>query len=261
MNRYIYAGILALSSLAFVSCSDDEELLEPSTGNKDNRFVVPADATGPEADLRREFYKSTGINLIFSDLLDREYVGKDAFGEDVWKDYKVDFGYNLTSTDLGNPPIITELTSLEEKSEGVDFIKEYILPHIAGTAYNPFSILISDCMQVYDSWDYVYEDALYTSCWNCTALAVGGVSDMTEDEKRELASRMLMSMVKERFNQFSRDLDPFYELSYEYDYEYLIDYDPNWDRTDLSVLYELGYFTYFESWRGPERDYIFITVR
>ena len=96
MNKYIIYGLMLLSGVFATSCSDDEEILEPSVGVVDNLFAVPDDATGPEAELRRNFFKETGTYLMFNDLLSHTVIGQDAYGNDVYKDEYIDFTYNLT---------------------------------------------------------------------------------------------------------------------------------------------------------------------
>ena len=75
MKKTIIYGLLAVIGLSSVACSDDEELLEP-TRIEDNHYRVSDDETGPEADLRREFFDKTKVNLLFSNILRRTYVGK-----------------------------------------------------------------------------------------------------------------------------------------------------------------------------------------
>lgn len=65
MKKTIIYGLLAVIGLSSVACSDDEELLEP-TRIEDNHYRVSDDETGPEADLRREFYDKTKVYLLFS---------------------------------------------------------------------------------------------------------------------------------------------------------------------------------------------------
>lgn len=242
--------------MTVMSCSDDSEILEPTVGYVDNKFAVPADATGPEADLRRDFYASTGTNLLFSEILDREYVGLDAFGEEVWKEHKIDFTYNLTSkSDIA--PEFTEYDDLESKRQAAEFIKQYILPHIEGSSYGTFSFLaVKSLKKPKSSWSDVMVDGTYVSCWRCMALAIGNVADMTDDEKKALALSQLKDIVGDRFDEFSNDMKVFNDMSEEYHYERLINYDPDWDRSDMSVVYELGYLTYTESYMGSHRDYV-----
>lgn len=125
MKKYFIYAFLAIMSAVMISCSDDEEILEPTVGYPDNEFAVPDDAIGPEAEKRRDFYASTGINLLYSEVLSREYVGLDAFGDEVWKENKVDFRYNLTSmSDMG--PEFVEFESIEDKKAAAEFVEQYI---------------------------------------------------------------------------------------------------------------------------------------
>ncbi len=255
MKRYIVYGLVLLMSVPLVSCSDDDnEILEPSTEFNDNKYAVTEDATGPEADLRREFYRSTGINLLYSEILSREYVGLDAYGEEIWKEDRVDFRYNLTSmNDVA--PEFTEFDSTEARRIATEYVEEYIYPHISDSSFKPFSILLVDDMLVpkYGSYGDLV-DGFYYSCWRCTAMALGDVPSMDAEEKSRYASQILMNMVEEKFDKYCDDMDPFWELSGEYATERISDHDPAWDRSDMTIVYEKGYLSYYENWRGPDRD-------
>jgi len=256
MRKIYFYGIIVFAAIGMASCSDDDaEILEPTTGYNDNKFAVPADATGPEADLRREFYADHGINLVFSEILEREYLGKDAYGDDVWKEHKIDFRYNLTSMSEEGPTF-TEYDNIEDKKAATCFVEDYILPHISESSLKPFSFLLVDALKKprNGTWGTLI-DGKYVSCWRAMALAIGDVADMSDAEKRDLSVSLLKDIVNEKLDKYSKSLDPFYDLSYEYDNERVSDYDPNWDRTDMSIVYEMGYLSYFEHWRGPERDY------
>lgn len=255
LNKISIYGFIAVMSLSFLACSDDDELLEPTVGYNDNWFAIPDDAPGPEVELRRDFYKKTGVNLVFSDLLGREYLGVDAYGDEVWKDITIDFKYNLTSYyDVG--PEFTEYETIEQKREAVEFVEEYILPHIDGSSLKPFSFLLVNTMLVPKNVTYGnLVDGVYASCWRSTALAVGDVKTLSAEEKKELAVSMLIKIVDEKLDHYSKTLSQFNNMTDEYDGEIIRDYDPDWDRSDMSIVYEMGYLSYSQSWRGPERDY------
>lgn len=205
--------------------------------------------------MRREFYSTNGINLLFSEILEREYLGKDAFGDDVWKEHKVDFRYGLTS--MGDKePLFTEFDNDNDKRAAIEFVEEYILPHIVkGGSLQPFSLLLVDNLQTYDSYYEEYNDDIYTSCWRCMALAVGGLADMTDDEKNDLAIELRSKIVSDKFDAYSKEMNAFYDLDTEVYRVRISTIDPSWDRTDYTVLYEHGLLEPYLDWMGRyERD-------
>lgn len=254
MKKFLIYAFLAVMPVVMISCSDDEEILEPTVGYLDNEFAVSADATGPEAEMRRDFYASTGINLLYSEVLSREYVGLDAFGDEVWKENKVDFRYNLTSmSDMG--PEFVEFESIEDKKAAAEFVEQYIYPHLEGSRLKPFSMLLVESLQKPDRYNEYLEDADYYSCWRCYAIAVGKCLSMTDEEKQAYASTVLMDIVLKKFDVFCDEMDPFYELSDEFAEERIIKYDEDWDRSDMTIVYEKGYLDFYADWADRyERD-------
>lgn len=243
---------MLLSGVFATSCSDDEEILEPS--NNVNLFAVPDDATGPEAELRRNFFKETGTYLMFNDLLSHTVIGQDAYGNDVYKDEYIDFTFNLTSSG-DYPPIFEYITDNNAKETAVNLFMEYIYPHVKGSSLLPYSVLLVDNLQTPDLYGD-YKDASTTSCWRCLAVSMGEMLDMTDEDAAVYVRTALKELVSTKFNSYSDEAEEFMDLSYEYAGEYLTDYFEDWDRSDITPVYELGFLSYTESWRGPQNDYL-----
>lgn len=257
MKNYIIYGLIAVMTLSLSSCADDSEILEPTVGVVDNKFAVPDDATGPEAELRRKFYADNGSYLLFSDLIGHEYVGKDAFGQDVYKDEYIDFNYNLTSMNDAEIPY-DFLESIEEKSMATSLIETYIYPHIKGGKLTPFSILLVKNLKApkYGTYGALVEVPSF-SCWRCLAISVGNSEgdwmNLPDNEKSDYATKILKNIIMDKLSYSSPEVEGFSDLSYEYAYEYLSDLYPDWDR-DMTIVYELGYMRYFEGWGGDPYD-------
>lgn len=256
MNRIFKTTILFLgaATMGLSSCKSDEEQLLPDTEYNDNKFEVPSDATGPDADLRRDFYTQTGVYLLFTDLLDRVYVGTDAYGDEVWRDDRVDFNYNLTSSGSENP-VFTELSSYEMRKEAADFIIDYVCPHIEGSSIAPFSFLLVNDIGVENYYGGFDSKNIY-SCWRCMAVSIK-LEGLDEEGKREYAMSLLKEIVRDRLDPNSRELDAFNKLSQEYSRQYIKDYDSEWDRTDMTAVYEKGYLGYYQYGSNPDRDYFY----
>ena len=250
---FIY-GLLALSSVAFASCSDDEELLEPSSEYVDNKFAVPDDATGPEADLRREFFASTDVYLLFDDLLSREFKGVDEFGGEIWQEERIDFIYDLTSYGF-NAPRFEYIETQEDKEIATSLVRENILPRLEGGILTPFSILLVKDMQTYQSTGsgYRYADAYTTSCWRCLAVAVGKWSEAEGEERDAITTAILKDFLSTRFTVDSESASEFRTLSYEYSGYYMYELYDDWvENPDITRVYELGFLSKKTSYWGDD---------
>ncbi|MCI9172066.1 MAG: hypothetical protein HFJ92_03020 [Muribaculaceae bacterium] len=244
---------MLLSGVFATSCSDDEEILEPSVGVVDNLFAVPDDATGPEAELRRNFFKETGTYLMFNDLLSHTVIGQDAYGNDVYKDEYIDFTYNLTSSG-GYAPIFEYITDDNAKEAAADLFLKHMYPHVEGSSLLPFSVLLVDNLQT-AGYSGEYKDASTASCWRCLAVSMGKLLEATDEEAATLAKAVLKDLVSTHVGVYNDEFEEFLDLSYEYAGEYITDYIDDWDRSDMTLIYEMGYLSYMESWRGPQSDY------
>jgi len=251
MKKYYIYMLMALSTVGFVSCNDDDEILEPSVGYVDNKFAVPEDATGPEAELRRSFYNRTGVFLMYDDLLSREYLGLDANGKEIWKEERIDFLYNFTDVDFDAPKFVF-IETQEEKQAAADLIEEYIMPRIEGGKLSPFSILAVKSMQVYlplaNSWKYEYQDAYTTSCWRCRAIATDKWMQAEGAEKEAITIEVLQALLSDKFTYKSTEAAEFIAVGEDYHDEYLDDIFDDWaEDNDISRVHELGFLSYVES--------------
>lgn len=262
MNKYIIVGLLAIISMSFMSCSNDEEILVPTQGYIDNKFRVPDDATGPEAEIRRAFYNITGCNLLFNDLLSHEYKGKDANGDDVYVDEYIDFEYNLVGTGGSsvNGPRFDYIEDIDVMRESANLIKTYIYPHIEGGSLMPFSIMPTLGIYLYDynydTYEYEYMPTSNLSCWRCLAIDVKEWLSLPDDEKNACGLNILVEIITKKLDYRADEVDEFSEISYDYNGEYLSDMDENWDRSDMSLVYECGFLSYVQSRYSSYSDYL-----
>lgn len=262
MNKYILFGVLSLVSVSFMACSDDEEILEPTKGYVDNKFAVPDDATGPEAEIRRNFYAKTGSHLLFNDLLSHEYVGKNNLGEDVYADEYIDFEYSFVGLggDSSKKAKFDYIEDTDKMREAAQLVESYISPHLEGSTMKPFSYMLVTGIVVKE-FDYdIYEDVDVNipilSCFRCLAVDVNDWLGLDDNDKAAYGLTILSSIAKNKLDYRLPEADEFYDLSSEYSGEYLSDLDEDWDRTDMSVVYEYGYITYVKSKRSAYNDYL-----
>lgn len=235
--------------LLFSACSEDE--LVPS-GMNDNAFAVPDGQTDAVSGIRRSFYKQNGIHLLFNDTLRKEYTGKDAYGDDVWKVETIGLGYNLTAS--SNSTINLEyLATQEEMEEAVRLVEKHILPHIQGGSLKPYSILIVKSMEEVDSYGDTDELAVWTNM-RCLAISVGEWLEMDEDEQAEQGLGVLVALLQSKFSYTSDAAEPFLAYCDEYYYEDIVDYIPDWDR-NIEDIYALGMLDYGEDWEDASYDW------
>ncbi|MBP3304304.1 MAG: hypothetical protein J6L68_05570 [Muribaculaceae bacterium] len=244
MKKTILYTLCAIIGLSFAGCSDSDEVLEP-TGQEENFYKVPDDATGPEADMRRKFYNDTKVNLLFSDVLKREYVGKDAFGEDVWKENKIDFRYNVTSYNEYIEYGLEFLESDQDKSRAVELMTKYLMPHF-GEKLRPFSILVAKSLT---STDYNgTKDIKTVNNVSCRAIAVGDIMDATDAEAEEYFKEVCKDMLNTKVSsmyQNAPEFEEFRQLSGAYLNKYISSVVPEWDGINMSLIYNLGYIGFF----------------
>lgn len=207
----IYMLVFVVSGLFIASCSSEEEL-EPSY--KDEiYFFVPEDATDDESVLRRDFYKETGIHLLFNDTLHTEYIGVDGFGDKVYDVEKVDLNYMQTSI-LKDPIRLEYFQYMDDKQAAVEFVKKHILSHL-GRSLRPYSFLLVPSIEMYDDYyeEWNYQDII--KGWHCTAISLEGIGEMDEEEKNELKTTCLYSIVKDVINKMEYFRE-FYSYSNSY---------------------------------------------
>lgn len=256
MKKIAIYILFAVTGLSFVSCSDDDDKLTPS-GYNDDFFGVPADATGPEAELRRDFLKSTGIHLIFTDTLRSTLIGKDLQGKDIYEYETVDFAWNLDYYNDYYDWKPTYIKDIDDKRKAADLFIKYILPHIDGSALTPYSVLLLEDLKIYDDWDYEFVDAYTTSCWRCLGINVSGwVKASDETEIAEYTAGILKDLVSAKFTSSSDSAAPWYEICKEYYRKDIIDFKDDWDGEDMEYIYSVGFLDFNDHWSGrPNRDY------
>lgn len=247
MNKFAIYGLLLFSAMQFAACSD-EEALTPSHAD-DDLFSVPVTATDPVSELRREFYKETGIHLLFTEDLNPTVIGKDKDGNPVLRENKIDFKWNYNNYNDYLEYEAEYITDIDAMRIAADEFKKAVLPHIEGSSIAPYSVLlVSDLKSRTSSWDPWETYTL--ACWRCLGVNVGGWIDTeTEEETAEWTYGVCKSLVNAKFNYSSSEASEWIDLSYESGCgEYISDLIEDWDRDETKV-YELGFLTYYEDWR------------
>lgn len=204
-----------LFALLSVACGEDEEPLTPNETFVD-KFDIPASASGPEADLKREFYARNGSYIIFNDTLS---AVRDASGN--LKVETVDFEWSLTSS--GDDTDEWEFfETIEEQRAAAEIVEKHILPYIKDGAMRPYSVLPFKSI-VTSSGKIVY----YKDNWRCFGVNLAEIMPAADDtERKALVLDMFKRIYKGKYGSSSEAVDPFHEVCAEYSGEYICDYFP-----------------------------------
>lgn len=251
-KTHIYIIMSLLAVLFMLPSCGSEDALEPS-GADDNHFAVDPNATDEVSVLRREFYESTGIHLLFTDTLRNEYVGKDSEGKDIYKTETVDLGYNLTGYP-GNAITYDEIEGIADKRKAVAALQKYILRHFPkGSALRPYSILLTNGLYSTDSYGTDEEETVISI--RCVGMDMTDIINAENDEEAQSAANSICkSIVSAKYDYRSDEADAFCAVSDAYYDEKIVNYIEDWDRSDITLLYDYGFIDYYESWRGASRD-------
>lgn len=223
-----------LFALLSVACGEDEEPLTPNETFVD-KFDIPASASGPEADLKREFYARNGSYIIFNDTLS---AVRDASGN--LKVETVDFEWSLTSS--GDDTDEWEFfETIEEQRAAAEIVEKHILPYIKDGAMRPYSVLPFKSI-VTSKGKIVY----YKDNWRCFGVNLAEIMPAADDaERKDLVLDMFKRIYQGKYGSSSEAVDPFHEVCAEYSGEYICDYFPEWeDERDMEIIYSLGYISY-----------------
>lgn len=215
-TNYIYGYILSLI-LLFAACSNEDEL-QPSN-EKDNYFAVSDDATDPESQLRREFHKQEGIHLLFNDTIRHEYIGKDAYGDDIYFTELIDLGYTLNALNTNKYRYESFLTQ-GEREASVKFLQERILSKI-NNSLRPYSILLSKKAECYKYYSDVrkreWRSFITEAGMRCVCIGIEDILEANEEEQSKYVNTILETIVKDVIHKADKALlKDFYIISQEY---------------------------------------------
>lgn len=241
-------------SLGMVSCAGDDDCT-PSGADR-NLFAVAADDNSEDAALRRQFFADNGVYLMFNDTLRHEYVGKDAFGDDVYDTETIDFSYNITGSNTSQYKI-EYCSTMEEKEICAKFVEDYIMPHFKGGSLCPYSFFLVKSIQMLDwgSW----EEQDFVSTVRTMALPLGDIMEMDEDEKGDKAAELCALILKNQLPYNDKRLDPFHAISYDYTGYYLDEIIDGWNDDEhteeegLEIVRSYGFLSLggWSSWKFP----------
>lgn len=230
----------ALSSMIGIqSCGDGTEVITPSPAYDYLDLFKPADGdNSAEAQARKEFYKNTGIYLIFDD-----YLGTytDAYGNK--KDEYVDLKYNINSI-TSYPYLAYDLVPEDQRVKVAKLIEKYYIPYITtdDAGSKPFSIL-----PVIDLATSEYSTDPVLISVRCQAINVAGWGEADDATTKSLAKDLVKEIVKSQINVYY-PAGAFADFAYSTGFkggDKIADYFPEWlEDQNMDIVYNAGYLSY-----------------
>lgn len=239
MRKYI---IFLLLLVAGITSCRKEDALTPS-GISGNYFEVSDDSTDPTDVIRREFFKKTGVYLIFTDTLRHERLGTDGNGRPYYFTELVDLGYAITANSRTYYDF-RYITSLKEKEDVALYLENQLLPLMTK---KPYSILVTK--QLYQN-EYLGDD-LYNRTelvqfdgFRCHAFAMNHIESIYD----EIFYSSLVEIVKTdaRIQTFLSMVNPDNQISSTLNVPGDFNYD-NYFNEPVRVLgYDTRFMTYIQ---------------
>lgn len=139
MKKTIYCLLFAVGLLSLAACSSDEDTT-PSMADV-NGFAPRDDDASSLANIRREFYKTTGAYLLFNDTLTVEDGGVDSYGNPIKKVQTVDLDYYFVANSASSYVYTFDyITDESECSKAAQLVEQKLMNRLG--ALSPFSVLL-----------------------------------------------------------------------------------------------------------------------
>lgn len=208
--------VLAVAA-GLCSCAKEDwfENIQPEI----NFFAVPENATGEEADLKREFYNETGIYLLFNDTLGMRETT--TLSGEIAIDYKtVDFFWNMTTGETYVDSLrLYYYKDIMHKRSAAQFVQDNILTNLP-ESFCPYSILLLDSLVFFQNSSGIYESGesiITLPALQCMAIAVGDVTQLTQEDVLHIQTEILQEVVVSRITLIpEEEFEVFYSYSEEY---------------------------------------------
>lgn len=216
LRNIIFPSFLIAMTLCFTSCGKEDAPVVDVNDPTDN-FIPGEDETDATAEMRRKFKEEEGSYLLFNDTIQKKELGLDITGATRYFVEVVDVNYKVGATSLNTHPYkYTYLKTDEKRAAAVDYLKQYVLNHIAKNI-RPFSIFLASTItgsDVYGNTTKPYA----VSGERCIAMACGQLNRLlTEDSKKKYARKLLLVMVsniatnnESAFNKFKAVSEDYY---------------------------------------------------
>lgn len=214
--------------------------------------MEPITSSEFELALQKEFFEKEGVYLLFNDTLSREYLGDDVSGNPVYDYQIVDLSYSMIAS--AGAFAFQYLQADEEKQAAADFLSDNVLPSL-GESMRPYSFLVVDVLEYYEDYygELVLVDGtIVYSGWNCTAIAVQGINEMSEAEQESYRLQLLKSMANNKMQLLDESVfDEFYAFCESYYSTYFMYEEAEAFCQEYPTQYDLGFLsTYSYGYNG-----------
>ncbi|MBQ8711460.1 MAG: hypothetical protein IJ551_01355 [Prevotella sp.] len=226
MKKYLFSlmGLCALAA-TLTGCDSDDVTLGPDEADL---WLHPYSASSADQSLQTKFYGETGIYLLFNDTLRKQQVATNPDGTPFYDMETVDLNYYMigSSGSYRNVFSYDYLTTDADKQAATTFVQQQVLPCLSGSLL-PFSLLlveqISQYAQQYSYNPLALTNPLVYAGYRCTAIAAGGVADMSDAEKLTLRNNILQAIINAKLPSLPDDaFDAFYAPCAQYYSTYLM---------------------------------------
>ena len=213
--RNILFIFLMVSGLLACSKEDWFENLQPEI----NFFAVPEDATGEEADLKRDFFENTGIYLLFNDTLGIRETPT-LSGEMVNEPQVLNFSWSMTSANTYPDSLVFDyFQDVTQQTAAAQFLQEEVLPALPELFY-PYSLLLVRGGILFKNNYGTYAPGVEISvlpALQATAIALGDVTNLSAEEKDNLEAEIIKEFVTSRIDLIpEEEFAAFYSYSEQY---------------------------------------------
>lgn len=212
MKKYILGFVIAVCLWA---CSKEDW---PSNDQLEvNFFAVPEGATGEEAELRRKFFDKTGVYLLFSDTLGYRNITT-LSGQTIVEWQVVDLMWNMNTNSFADSLGFFPYQVIGKKEAAAKFVQDELLTGLPELFY-PYSILLTERLVLFDNFygTYVPGEVAVYSGMQATAIALGDIVTVSDEEKETLKNEIMKAMIVNNLSLIKdSDLAVFYSYSTDY---------------------------------------------
>lgn len=235
--NYILYVILIVSVLT--GCDNSEDTT-PSLSDQ-NTFEPAGDDNSETAQIRREFYNSTGSYLLFNDTLRTVSSGTSASGSEMFKTEILDImGYTMIGYGSSTKYVYGYITSPEEQRKAVELINDHLIWRM-GKAL-PYAFFLVDNISYWDSSKKV--NVYETKLLGLRAYAISLNGGAAFDDPETYFRGMINDMIRTKLLTMSdEELASFYKFSQEYYDEYKTDHGLSANVTSGTDLWEFGFIS------------------
>lgn len=192
MRKFVLGFVVIMGLWA---CSKED--WPDNSGETINFFAVSENATGEEAELRRNFFDETGVYLLFSDTLGYRIVST-LSGETIVDYHVIDFMWQLSVGSYYTDSLeFFPYLEIKKMKVAAKFIQEEILANLPELFY-PYSVLLVERMILYKSYYGIYDDGTELGIYagmQSTAIALDDIEIASVEEKEMLKNEVMKAII------------------------------------------------------------------